>query len=64
MGDIITESLGVHSVSEGKEGWQLREGFIVESVEVGKVTGLVDLVDVCLFRCELDIVSNLLADGS
>jgi hypothetical protein len=61
-GDVISESLRVDGIAEGKKRGQLGKGLVVESIQVGQVTGLVDLVDIGLFRGELyvfaDFVSN------
>jgi hypothetical protein len=34
----------------------------VEAIEVCEVAGLVNLVDVCLFGCEMDVLADFVTD--
>lgn len=65
--NIFAEGLGVERIAEGEKGGELGQCLVVESVKVGKVTTLVDLVDVGLFGGEvnvgLDFFANLAQEG-
>lgn len=61
-GHVVSESLRVDGIAEGKQRGQLGKRLVVEAIQVGQVTRLVDLVDIGLLRGELyvfaDFVSN------
>jgi hypothetical protein len=59
VGYVFSERGGVDCVSEREERRQPLERFVVEAIEVSEVARLVDLVNVCLLRGELDVFEDL-----
>ncbi len=60
--DVVAEGLRVEAVAQGEQRRELRQGVIVEAVEIRKVAALVDLVDVGLLGGEVDVGLDLGAD--
>lgn len=64
MREVRPKRGGVERVAQSDEGWEESERRVVQAIEVGKVPGLVDLVDVCLFGGEGDVGLDFVADGA
>ena len=60
--DVVAECLGVEGVAQSEKGGELRKRIVVEAVEVGQITALVDLVNVGLLGGEGDVGLDLVAD--
>jgi len=64
VGNIVAEGLRVDGVAKLKERRQLGQRLVIQSIEVCKISRLVDLVNIGLLGCELDVGFDLTAHRS
>jgi len=63
MRDVLTERRRVESIAKFEKRRQAREGGVIEPIQIGEITGLVNFVDVCFFGREMEVMLNFSADG-
>jgi hypothetical protein len=62
--NVVSERRRVHGIPQLQQRRQLLQSSIIQSIEVGKITRLVDFVDIGFFRCEVDVFADFVADGA